>query len=96
MKSVSPCAIAYIAVQVWFPYFIRDVILVLILVFKLRFALSSCGTWRITDGEFDYDAFYNNIIDFFESVEALKEKKFIQDLLIWWNWWVTDDPSYHT
>ena len=24
MKSVSPRAIAYIAVQVWFPYFIRD------------------------------------------------------------------------
>ncbi|KIM52025.1 hypothetical protein SCLCIDRAFT_142079 [Scleroderma citrinum Foug A] len=58
MKSVSPHAIAYIAVQ-------------------LHFALLSCGTWRITDGEFDYDAFYNNIIDFFESVETLKEKKFI-------------------
>ena len=77
MKSVSPHAIAYIAVQVWFPYFIRDVMSVLILVFKLHFALSSCGTWQITDGEFDYDTFYNNIVDFFESIETLKEKKFI-------------------
>ena len=77
MKSVSPHAIAYITVQVWFPYFIRDVMSVLILVFKLHFALSSCGTWQITDGEFDYDTFYNNIVDFFESIETLKEKKFI-------------------
>ena len=57
----------------------------LIIVFKLRFALSNCGTWRIIDGEFDYDAFYNNIVDFFENTETLQEKRFIRDLLIWWN-----------
>ena len=85
MKSVSPRAIAYIAVQVWFPYFIRDAAWVLIQVFKLRFALSSCGTWRITDGEFDYNTFYNNIVDFFENTETPGEDKFIRDLLLWWN-----------
>ena len=69
----------------------------LILVFKVRFALTSCGTWRITDGEFDYNAFYNNIIDFFENSETQQEKKFIRDLLIWWNRWVWSrhDPSHH-
>ncbi|KAI9572485.1 hypothetical protein HD554DRAFT_2036058 [Boletus coccyginus] len=57
------------------------------LLLKLRFALSNCGSWRIIDGEFNYHHFYNNIIAFFEQAETPKEKKFIQDLLFWWNRW---------
>ncbi|KAI9454727.1 hypothetical protein HD554DRAFT_2031225 [Boletus coccyginus] len=53
----------------------------------LRFALSNCGSWWIIDGEFNYHHFYNNIIAFFEQAETPKEKKFIQDLLFWWNRW---------
>ncbi|KIK76228.1 hypothetical protein PAXRUDRAFT_170574, partial [Paxillus rubicundulus Ve08.2h10] len=66
MKSVSPRAIAYIAVQ-------------------LRFALSSCGSWRIVDGEFNYQKFYNNIVHFFEGADTPEEKSIIERLLLWWN-----------
>ncbi|KIM55821.1 hypothetical protein SCLCIDRAFT_133886, partial [Scleroderma citrinum Foug A] len=52
---------------------------------QLRFALSSCGSWWIIDGEFNYNDFYNNILDFFENAETTGEKKVIQDLLLWWN-----------
>lgn len=52
---------------------------------QLRFALSGCGAWRVIDGEFNYDDFYNNIVDFFEDTETPDEKKVIQDLLLWWN-----------
>ncbi|KIM65580.1 hypothetical protein SCLCIDRAFT_112399 [Scleroderma citrinum Foug A] len=64
---------------------------------QLRFALSSCGSWRIVDGEFNYDDFYNNIIDFFENTGTAGEKKVIQDLLLWWNRSVAltyFDPNY--
>ncbi|KAI5982079.1 hypothetical protein EDD15DRAFT_2203313 [Pisolithus albus] len=66
MKSVSPRAVAYTAVQ-------------------LRFALSSCGAWRVVDGEFNYEDFYNNIIDFFEDAETPDDKNYIRELLLWWN-----------
>ncbi|KAI5984695.1 hypothetical protein EDC04DRAFT_2549620, partial [Pisolithus marmoratus] len=51
----------------------------------LRFALSSCGAWRVVDGEFNYETFYNNIVDFFEVVETPEDKSIIQELLLWWN-----------
>lgn len=66
MKSVSPRAVAYTAVQ-------------------LRFALSSCGAWRVVDGEFNYEDFYNNIVDFFEDAETPDDKNIIRELLLWWN-----------
>ncbi|KAG6379161.1 hypothetical protein JVT61DRAFT_11601 [Boletus reticuloceps] len=66
MTSISPRAIAYIAVQ-------------------LRFALSDCGSWRITDGEFNHCDFYNNIIAFFENTGTADRKTTIQDILFWWN-----------
>ncbi|KAF8445724.1 hypothetical protein L210DRAFT_3610352 [Boletus edulis BED1] len=51
----------------------------------LRFALSSCGSWRIADGDFNYHCFYNNVVSFFECSETAEDKKFTQDLLFWWN-----------
>ncbi|KAI6140546.1 hypothetical protein BKA82DRAFT_3939797, partial [Pisolithus tinctorius] len=33
---------------------------------QLRFTLSSCESWRIKDEDFDYEVFYQNIIDYFE------------------------------
>ncbi|KAG1723066.1 hypothetical protein EDD22DRAFT_790205, partial [Suillus occidentalis] len=33
----------------------------------VRFALSSVSSWRTIDGDFDYEAFWNNIVDFFED-----------------------------
>ncbi|KAI6013029.1 hypothetical protein EDC04DRAFT_2579635, partial [Pisolithus marmoratus] len=66
MKSVSPCAITYAAVQ-------------------LHFALSSCGAWQVVDGEFNYEMFYNNIVDFFEDAETPEDNSIVQELLLWWN-----------
>ncbi|KAG1889142.1 hypothetical protein F4604DRAFT_1876909 [Suillus subluteus] len=59
MRSVQPRAIAYVSVQ-------RA---------QLRFALSSSGSWRIIDDEFNNQEFYDNI----------KQLKEIDDLLLWWN-----------
>ncbi|KAI5981102.1 hypothetical protein EDD15DRAFT_2416898 [Pisolithus albus] len=66
MKSVSPRAIAYTAVQ-------------------LRFALSSCTSWRVIDEDFNYEAFYNNILTFFEECHTERDKAEIAELLLWWN-----------
>ncbi|KAF8835056.1 hypothetical protein BDN67DRAFT_913681, partial [Paxillus ammoniavirescens] len=69
MKAVSPRAIAYAAP----------------LPIQLRFALSSCGSWRIQDEDFNYDDFYNNIVTFFEGAETVTRKAEIKDILLWWN-----------
>ncbi|KIK92910.1 hypothetical protein PAXRUDRAFT_12950 [Paxillus rubicundulus Ve08.2h10] len=66
LKSVTPRAIAYTAVQV-------------------RFALSSVGSWRNVDGDFDYVQFYNAIIDFFEVVPGNAAKQRVDELISWWN-----------
>ena len=89
MKSVCPRAIAYIAVQVSLPFLVgvpslHKHLLWHCILFQLRFALSDCGAWWVIDGEFNYDDFYNNIVDFFENAETPDEKKVIQDLLLWW------------
>ncbi|KAH0825709.1 hypothetical protein J3R83DRAFT_10041 [Lanmaoa asiatica] len=52
---------------------------------QLRFALSSCGTWRLVDGLFDHAVFYHNIVRWFEETEGSTEKAFVSDLLLWWN-----------
>ncbi|KIJ06664.1 hypothetical protein PAXINDRAFT_91676 [Paxillus involutus ATCC 200175] len=85
MKAVSPCAIVYAAVQVW------ELILVSVgcfpkpLPIQLCFALSSCGSWRIQDEDFNYEDFYNNIVTFFEGAETVTWKAEIKDILLWWN-----------
>ncbi|KAF8447389.1 hypothetical protein L210DRAFT_3330283, partial [Boletus edulis BED1] len=51
----------------------------------VRFALSSCGTWRLLDGIFDHTLFYNNIVNWFEVTEDAEDQAFVDDLLLWWN-----------
>ncbi|KAG2105176.1 hypothetical protein BD769DRAFT_1393334 [Suillus cothurnatus] len=69
MKSVQPRSIAYAAVQAN----------------QLRFALSSTGSWRIIDDEFDHQQFYDNIVDFLELAVTSDVAKEVEDLLFWWN-----------
>ncbi|KAG2347683.1 hypothetical protein BDR05DRAFT_875480, partial [Suillus weaverae] len=69
MNSVQPRAIAYTAVQ-------RT---------QLRLALSSAGSWRIVDDDFDQEEFYHNIIDFFELCPSREAAKEVENLLLWWN-----------
>ncbi|KIJ64997.1 hypothetical protein HYDPIDRAFT_110896 [Hydnomerulius pinastri MD-312] len=51
---------------------------------QLRFALSSVNSWRNTDGDFDYQQFYYNIIAFFEVTPGTLAKKRVDALLAWW------------
>ncbi|KAG1820134.1 hypothetical protein EV424DRAFT_1322953, partial [Suillus variegatus] len=51
----------------------------------LRFALSSTGSWRVIDDEFNHQDFYNNIVDFLELPMTPDASKEVDDLLLWWN-----------
>ncbi|KII82685.1 hypothetical protein PLICRDRAFT_61796, partial [Plicaturopsis crispa FD-325 SS-3] len=51
---------------------------------QVRFALSNVGSWRDSDGDFDYIEFYHNIIDFFENPAGPIAAAANQELLDWW------------
>ncbi|KAG1759764.1 hypothetical protein EDD22DRAFT_782140, partial [Suillus occidentalis] len=51
----------------------------------LRFALSSTGSWRVIDDEFNHQEFYDNIVDFLELSATSDAAKEVEDLLLWWN-----------
>ncbi|KAG2111769.1 hypothetical protein BD769DRAFT_1364866 [Suillus cothurnatus] len=51
---------------------------------QVRFALSSVSSWRTVDGDFDYEVFWNNIVDFFEDVPGPATKRKVDKLLEWW------------
>ncbi|KAG2737853.1 hypothetical protein P692DRAFT_201732442, partial [Suillus brevipes Sb2] len=51
----------------------------------LRFALSSAGSWRILDDDFDQEQFYHNIVDYFEVCPSREATKEVDNLLLWWN-----------
>ncbi|KAG1731244.1 hypothetical protein EDD22DRAFT_788505 [Suillus occidentalis] len=48
------------------------------------FALSSISSWHTVDGDFDYKAFWNNVIDFFEDVPGPVTQCRVDILLKWW------------
>jgi hypothetical protein len=47
--------------------------------------LSSSGSWRIIDDEFNNQEFYDNIVDYLELPSTPEAVKEIDDLLLWWN-----------
>ncbi|KAG1898547.1 uncharacterized protein F5891DRAFT_1190619 [Suillus fuscotomentosus] len=51
---------------------------------QIRFALSNVTSWRTVDGDFDYQIFWNNIVDFFESPPGPAAQARVKDLLEWW------------
>ncbi|KAG2122198.1 hypothetical protein BD769DRAFT_1671054 [Suillus cothurnatus] len=51
---------------------------------QVRFALSSVSSWRTVDGDFDYEAFWNSIVDFFEDVPGPVVQRRMSKLLEWW------------
>ncbi|KAG1775831.1 hypothetical protein EV702DRAFT_1199053 [Suillus placidus] len=51
---------------------------------QVRFALSSVSSWHTVDGDFDYEGFWNNIIDFFEDVPGPVTQRRVAKLLEWW------------
>jgi len=62
----------------------------------LRFALSSCSSWRTIDEDFDYEKFHHNITTFFEDIRATQDKAAISKLLLWWNWYVPSMFRFQT
>ncbi|KAG1886675.1 hypothetical protein F4604DRAFT_1917489 [Suillus subluteus] len=51
---------------------------------QVRFALSNVSSWRTVDGDFDYEVFWNNIVDFFEDVPGPVMRRRVKKLLEWW------------
>ncbi|KAG2744187.1 hypothetical protein P692DRAFT_201869525 [Suillus brevipes Sb2] len=50
------------------------------IVCQVRFALSSVSSWRTVDGDFDYEAFWCNIVDFFEEVPGPVMRRKVEKL----------------
>ncbi|KAG1773003.1 hypothetical protein EDD22DRAFT_767463 [Suillus occidentalis] len=50
----------------------------------VRFALSSVSSWRTVDGDFDYEAFWNCVVDFFEDAPGPITRRKVDKLLEWW------------
>ncbi|KAG1889847.1 hypothetical protein F4604DRAFT_1568094, partial [Suillus subluteus] len=70
MKKFTPHAIVYVVLSN--------------LMRKVRFALSSVTSWHTVDGDFDYEAFWSNTVDFFENVPGPVTKRKVDKLLKWW------------
>ncbi|KIK31501.1 hypothetical protein CY34DRAFT_19859 [Suillus luteus UH-Slu-Lm8-n1] len=51
---------------------------------QIRFALSNITSWRTVDGDFDYQIFWDNIVDFFEDPPGAAAQSRINKLLEWW------------
>ncbi|KAG1819313.1 uncharacterized protein BJ212DRAFT_1298528 [Suillus subaureus] len=51
---------------------------------QVHFALSSVTSWHTVDGDFDYEIFWNNIVDFFEAVPGPGAQCRVNKLLEWW------------
>ncbi|KAG1745141.1 hypothetical protein EDD22DRAFT_752560, partial [Suillus occidentalis] len=54
------------------------------IVCQVRFALSSISSWHAVDGDFDYEEFWNNIVDYFEDVPSPFTRHRVETLLEWW------------
>lgn len=51
---------------------------------QVHFALSSVSSWCSVDGDFDYEAFWNNVVDFFENCPDPIAQSRVDKLLEWW------------
>ncbi|KAG1736177.1 hypothetical protein EDD22DRAFT_787567 [Suillus occidentalis] len=51
---------------------------------KVHFALSSVTSWCTVDSDFNYEAFWNNIVDFFEDTPGPAMRRRMDKLLEWW------------
>ncbi|KAG2120017.1 hypothetical protein DEU56DRAFT_760922 [Suillus clintonianus] len=51
---------------------------------QIRFALSNITSWRALDGDFDYQIFWDNIMDFFDDAPGPAARARVRELLEWW------------
>ncbi|KAG1886910.1 uncharacterized protein F5891DRAFT_988613 [Suillus fuscotomentosus] len=54
------------------------------LLVMIQFALSNITSWRTVDGDFNYQLFWNNIVDFFEDPPGPAALARVNKLLKWW------------
>ncbi|KAG2131929.1 hypothetical protein BD769DRAFT_1666406 [Suillus cothurnatus] len=54
------------------------------IVCQVRFALSGITSWHTVEGDFNYEMFWNNVVDFFEDVPGLVAQCRVTQLLEWW------------
>lgn len=84
MRKFMPRAIAYIVCRVrkynCFDFYFQN----LTIQRQVHFALSSISSWHTVDGDFNYEIFWCNIIDFCENVPGAVTRRKINKLLEWW------------
>ncbi|KAH9917167.1 uncharacterized protein B0H18DRAFT_1123761 [Fomitopsis serialis] len=51
---------------------------------QVHFALNDIGSWSRDIVNFDYEAFYNNIVDYFEHPPGPRAEERVKELLNWW------------
>ncbi|KAG2345175.1 hypothetical protein BDR05DRAFT_881081, partial [Suillus weaverae] len=51
---------------------------------QIRFALSNITSWHTIDGDFDYQIFWDNIMEFFEDPPGPAAQARVTALLEWW------------
>ncbi|KAG1847041.1 hypothetical protein F4604DRAFT_1594714, partial [Suillus subluteus] len=51
---------------------------------QVRFSLSSVSSWHTMDGDFDYEVFWNNIVDFLKDIPGPITRHRVEKLLEWW------------
>ncbi|KAG1727335.1 hypothetical protein EDB19DRAFT_1943270 [Suillus lakei] len=51
---------------------------------QVCFALSNLSSWCTIDGHFDYEVFWNNIVDFFKDIPGPVAQHRVAKLLEWW------------
>ncbi|KAG2158549.1 uncharacterized protein EDB93DRAFT_1245778 [Suillus bovinus] len=51
---------------------------------QVHFALSNISSWCTIYGDFDYEAFWNNVVDFFKDLPGPVAQSRVNQLLEWW------------
>jgi len=88
--QVTACAIAYAAVQVCRSLHCSSC---LTLLFQLHYALCDATHWMSHYNGFNYEEFYEFIIDFFEADQTQEGKNISRELYDWWNKYIFDSAS---
>ena len=47
--------------------------------------MSNATTWAVVDEDFDYEAFYYHIVEYFETPSSPDKVVKVKSLLLWWN-----------
>ena len=80
LKAVTPNTIAYIACLVCDKLCFALALTIL----KVRFTMSKAESWSVQDDAFNYEIFFNSILELFYIEDDLL-KEWAEETLDWWN-----------